>query len=210
MSPPPRTATPPPPPRTYTLISRDFRNNVIVDPSTQNILYWIETEHAPLFDRVKWTYIYKPSKDWQGGAGSRELVATIDFRHGSRGIITYGGRRYKLKELFPKKSWLGKARTMASPLGKCQWSPKGNLYNPHGSPLVTYATNKRFWTRSTSPTLTFAPNATFLDMDLVVMGWMVMMHDAESSKAAEEATSPTSGASNGGGRVIGGVADVKA
>ncbi|KAF8315675.1 hypothetical protein DL93DRAFT_849412 [Clavulina sp. PMI_390] len=91
-------------PTSCTFTTHDYRNTLILDAFSNEVLYYIESEPRSLFKSVKPTYVYRPSRNWMGTA-SRELVAEIELKGTRGGSVVYGGRKMKIKEMMPNKGW---------------------------------------------------------------------------------------------------------
>ncbi|KAF8315678.1 hypothetical protein DL93DRAFT_2078920 [Clavulina sp. PMI_390] len=168
---------------TYHFASTDFRDNVLTDANGQ-ILYWIETERGGLFNGPRTTHISKPSGSM---FGKREPVASVDFRRGpgDPGKVVFRGQSNTLQDFFPRKGWWSKKRSMSTPSGTFYWSRDTagiSLLDGSNNMIVTYMSNHHVFSKSSPPALTLAESALSLDMDLIILGWVIMSRDAEAAR----------------------------
>lgn len=68
-------------------------------------------------------------------------------------------------------------------MGECFWSPKSSpeLLDTSRNVLATFCSGKHALRRSTPPTLSVADCA-LPGLDLIVLGWIVVMHDLEKGE----------------------------
>jgi len=163
---------------TFTFDSISYRNNTIYD-SDMNVVYWIKSEGSNMFGTSPIS-IYRASKLEE----SRELVGSIEFNVIKHATVTYEGITKDLRDMFRKRTRFKTGRLMASPIGECKWSNNSGvpkLYDDSHRLLVSYSPNMYLFRKATPPTLAVATEATEF-MDLVVIGWIITMHDLENQR----------------------------
>ncbi|KAF8315689.1 hypothetical protein DL93DRAFT_2078935, partial [Clavulina sp. PMI_390] len=168
-------------PITYYFTSRTFTKTSLVDTNGQPV-YWIETESSGGFwgSRNKETFVYKSSTRF---AGEKALVAALDLR---KKVVEYrDGKITPFSEIFGWKDWKSGAdsvtrlRTWVTPVGTLHQptgpSWQGQLVDDSGQTVISYRSNQRGFGASTSPTLSIVGPALSMDLDSIIVWWIIMM-----------------------------------
>ncbi|KAF8315679.1 hypothetical protein DL93DRAFT_2227317 [Clavulina sp. PMI_390] len=169
---------------TYTFSSNDYHDTAIIGPDGA-AYYFTETEHG-LFKKPKTTHVYRPSSTI---VGQKDLVASINHRRlGDPGSIIYGGQSLTIDGWFPKQSRLSRQRSMRGPSGMYYWNRDRSeitLSDSFRNTLLNYSFSRR--RSGPPPTLAVNSSVFSLDMDIVIIGWIVMCRDVELAQAAADA-----------------------
>ncbi|KAF8313973.1 hypothetical protein DL93DRAFT_2201266 [Clavulina sp. PMI_390] len=170
--------------KAYAFSSHDYQNTTITCAET-NEIYWIEGQPSPYGVYT----LSKPAPNGQGGSGpdSRMIVATIELplpsvRSETRDeYITYNGVRSNLWGLFPQptqKGWL--SRLIPTPFGDpVRWIKAKRLVDTDGQILALYERNQRWFSKSSGGTLKLSPEASNLNIEMIILGWALARWDVE-------------------------------
>ncbi|KAF8315685.1 hypothetical protein DL93DRAFT_2096682 [Clavulina sp. PMI_390] len=158
----------------FLLSERDHKDTVIRD-SHGCIIFSIETSS----DKITRVYNSHPSSP-------ECCIAELDFHTFHTSMITYMGYKQPLKDMFPKRHSLTSGRKAQTPLGESIWSPgrKAPFLRIEKRLLAKYTSNKRVFHKSSPATLTVADEMLPF-LDLVVVGWIVLMRDVERGEKGE-------------------------
>ncbi|KAF8315697.1 hypothetical protein DL93DRAFT_2078945 [Clavulina sp. PMI_390] len=176
-----------------TLSSRKYWDTTVHDAEGRP-LYWIEEpgsrtlqfSHDPIHIYRRSTPGSLSSEDDDAMLIHREEVATINFCRFRDSKVVYHGKELLLNELMRKKQYFGSAHISSTPIGDVEWSLK--LYSPElhgisGTKLLTSANVALVSTGTPQIEVSnlidiFNPEV----MDLLVVGWVTMMHQAEKKR----------------------------
>ncbi|KAF8315691.1 hypothetical protein DL93DRAFT_850512 [Clavulina sp. PMI_390] len=159
---------------TYHVAPTNFRNTVITDENN-NIYYWIET------DLNKTTHIYTASPS------GKLLLYSMNLDGSDQVVFAIDGISNTITSMFPRVEADPSQRVMPSSVGNLSWTrTRGAMPTKvkliYGSkPLVEYNPHRKTFGK-TSPTIRMTGAALFFSMDLIVLGWLVMMHDDEVAR----------------------------
>ncbi|KAF8314037.1 hypothetical protein DL93DRAFT_1107002 [Clavulina sp. PMI_390] len=182
---------PKPEPITYSFSSNDARTVTITNPQT-NVIYWVERPSGGWLLPI---YLWKPAST-RDDPMSRTLVAKIEYYGYNDKDITYNGVKMNIRALFPWALSQPPRGVLATslidtPAGNYAWSMKLELLDPIGQVVGRYKTNKYLFRKSPGPTLTLKPEASNLNIDLIILGCIVMQqhkhdHDQIGESISDE------------------------
>ncbi|KAF8324135.1 hypothetical protein DL93DRAFT_100297 [Clavulina sp. PMI_390] len=167
--------------RTYTFSSPRFCNTSIVCVETGET-YWFEGGPSPAAVYTLSKPLFNESGDLI--PGSREVVATMELplplanSDVAEAWLTHLGVRHAIWTMFP---WHSEASRLAPspPQTRARWIKDKKLVDDKGRLLAQYDSNQHKLRESGSPTLRISQEGQFLNIELVILGLMIMQWNAE-------------------------------
>jgi len=160
-------------------LSEEGWKNLNIFEADGRLSYTVQTMQSGRFTATPTSTIL--SRMTKGG--SNDVLAIIEWGgKKSESVITYKGKKCELRELLPPKEW--HSRKVFTLSGVWNWSTAGEeppeLFDSERRSVVRYKRNFRYFKKSDPNTLEIDQRAIdCLGIDMVVAGWVVMMHDAE-------------------------------
>ncbi|KAF8324077.1 hypothetical protein DL93DRAFT_2092700 [Clavulina sp. PMI_390] len=159
-----------------------------VDISSQSrILYSIRTVKKGNFVSTKTVTSITRHRRQSETSTADAPVAVIEWNKKGGTKITYKGVENELDSLLPRQEW--HSREVQTLSGTWVWSILGEeppeLLDNAGRCIASHRRNTRLFKKSLPNTLEIVPSALdLLGLDMIIVGWVVMMREAESQPPA--------------------------
>ncbi|KAF8315684.1 hypothetical protein DL93DRAFT_849749 [Clavulina sp. PMI_390] len=156
----------------FTLTQREYKDTRLRDADGR-VMYWIETTN-------KVTRVFRPSPN-----SPKECIAELEFHMFDTSTVSYAGTKQPVKDMFPRKK-LATGRKAQTPMGEGVWNTgKQTPFLRIDKRLIAkYESNKHTFQQSSPATLSVANEALYF-LDLIIVGWVMVMRDLEMGEKGE-------------------------